>query len=330
MKHVLIPAALLALVLSLALWWNSPPVQTEQLAAPISLPTSKAAATRDEDTRAEVPLEPAGQSDPFLVKVEEALGPLPQLRPDYDSKGQAVWWATSNQKPQAPTRMQAILEGVPAHLVPKVLDCFNSEISAGSLPSNFLHEPLEEVAVIRDPVAQEWIDDLALYSLGDDHATGQMHFQRVLLSKFAPYLRPPKLCEKYYSGINRYNPNGAEITPEAGESLAAIEAEYFPRIKALIQDEAMLEDYLLARELKLAEGDYIAIPFNAVQVLSGCLKVEADPSNPIRQTVGATAGWTVALTIEPGYAPVFDARYAELVALWEQREAELKALIAGL
>ena len=86
----LLIAALVAFV-PLALWLSFS--RTESMEGAPSRPdlaSPKPSVAEGEANRAEVPSEPEGQSDPFLVKVEAALGPLPQLRPNYDSKGQAV------------------------------------------------------------------------------------------------------------------------------------------------------------------------------------------------------------------------------------------------
>lgn len=280
-------------------------------------------------TRAEEPAAPT-EDELFLARLEAQIGPLPPYKAGLNPKALAYYWATENMAPQAATREQAIIEGVPASQLADIMNCFHEAIRSGQLPKDYLIEPLNEKAYVRDPVGQELIDRNIKFGGANDAIEARAFFCKVLKDNaLGTGRRSRDQVVDYYSSSRIWNPELRAINELTADHLFEVEMRHFERISDFIDDSELVDEFLLLQELKLTQGDYIALPFNAVSVLGGCTQ-KATKTRPLHSSLLAVGGWTISVQIKPGASPRFDLLQQRLEAYLDDRTAELKSVLASL
>lgn len=134
----------------------------------------------------------------------------------------------------------------------------------------------------------------------------------------------------YYSASRKWNPNFSTIDEPAAKLLSEIEGKHYDKIVKFIYESRLVDEYLTIRELKWAEGDYIALPFNAIPALGACKMGQVGASRPLHCMLSHVVGWTILVQVEPGVSPQFDGLYQQLESYLDDRTAELESVLATL
>ena len=282
----------------------------------------------DLKTSMEVPREsPPALPDPgeaFLNRVIEQLG-VPDRLPNYSPHGQGRWWALKNRGPLYPNRMAAIAERLNGNQRAQLLECVSALMADGSLPGDYLMAPLEEEALIWDPVGRETAERLALYGFGRDEASAKSHFRSRFLEHWhvSQGLQPVLDFERR----SKWNPLAKSVSGEALTALREIERGTAIQVRSLILQGPLLESYMDARATKFANQDYVALPFSAAAILQSCGSPEVKQD---LNGVGMADGWTVHVEVKPGDYPPYDSAFQEIEGLVQARNDAIASYIQGL
>lgn len=268
--------------------------------------------------------------DPFLAEVIAEVGPLPPVKGDLDSKALAYWWAMKNKAPQAATREQAMVENVPARLLPEIMDCIHAMIRAGELPLDYLTEPLEEIALARRPVGQERIDFAVKFAGGSSRGIAEHRIRERLMSRYGSRPRLARDAVEYYSKSRLWNRDSKPIDDEAAQRIVEQESLYHDKFQDVLEEAIFLDEFFLEREEKLVAEDYVAVPFNAVDVFTRCGATSLERDFPYSRSVTFSEGWTVLVRMERHEVPRFDQLLHELERVAAERERAIKEIIEAL
>lgn len=260
----------------------------------------------------------------FLRKVIERFG-APERLPDFSPHEQGRWLAIKNKAPLYPSRLAAILDRLKPPDQARLMDCISAMIGDGSLPSDYLTEPLRERALIWDPVAQESVSNMVLFGLSKDLDGARVVFRNRLLEQYGVgRSMTPRIN---FSSPSKLNPEAKTIPGQMVEYLRSLERECAKAIVEAVDHGPIADFYLDARAAKLADEDFIALPFNAVFLLSSCGE---GARRRVIDGVGARDGWTVQVEVKPGDSPAYDLELARIDGILTNRDSQIKAYIQSL
>ncbi|MDF1799449.1 MAG: hypothetical protein P1V81_09760 [Planctomycetota bacterium] len=266
------------------------------------------------------------EGERYLELVVDQLG-VPDFLPDYPPHSLGQYIADIHAAPQYATRMDALADRLSGDELAHILECIGEMMATEELPQDYLSAPLDEKAAIWDPVGRDYAEGVILSPLGASQQAAKRHFLGRLLEV---YRLPSQNGQASldYTVKSKDNPEVKPIPESVEVGLKAIEVSYGDRMRELILGRSLVDEYMLAREVKLAAEDYIALPFNAMPILAGC----QSRSSPglLGLTVSHTSGWSVAMEVKRGDNPLYDALMDELLGLKAARDAELSAMIASL
>ena len=262
------------------------------------------------------------EDEEYLKAVVDVYGMPDEGLAGLSPRGKARIIAAMNVGPQYPTRWAAIVDLLSPRQQAKVLECVSASISRGVLPVDYLTSQLEEKAIIWDPIGREYAEEIALFGVIGGEAFAATHFRERFRSYFqvSSYGRPVL----DFSKKSKVNPRGREISPDDWVVLEAIELRFAKQMYELIEQGPLLEAYFDARAKKWADLDYIALPFEASNLLSNCIS-----NRTIRSLHGVSIrdGWTVSVQISPGDYLPYDAALEEVRALAQLRDDEISEYI---
>ena len=262
--------------------------------------------------------------DRFLKQVIDHFGE-PERLPDFSPHEQGRWLAIKNMAPLYSTRFEAMQDLLSASQQARLMECISVMIGDGSLPFNYLMEPLEEPALIWEPVAQESVANMVLFGLSKNEGGARAVFRDRFLQHWSVDRTLSPTLD--FSRRSTLNPEMKAISPDAKAYLRTIEKQYAEQVLDRILHGPIVDAYLDARATKLANHDYIALPFNAVFLLSTCGK---GARRRALDGIGAKDGWTVHVEITPGDSAAYDAAFNEIDGIVISRDEQMKAYIRSL
>ena len=265
------------------------------------------------------------KDEEFLAKIVAAYGMPEDGMAGLSPRGMGRVIAGRNMKPLYSTRLEAITDRLSAQQAARFLECVSADIAAGRLPSNYMTEPLRDVAVIWDPVGREFAERAVLNGGAGSLVEGKIRMRDRLYMMLR--VSPQERSIIDYGAISTLNPEGKMISKVAKSDLAEIELRYARRIVSFIRGGGVVDAYFDARAVKWVSGDYIALPFDAQSTLNRCT------SQGVRKSLNGVAmseGWVVSAEVRPGDSLRYDQEKEHVLSLAHQRDAELKDYISAI
>ena len=323
MRSLLALFLVIALTGLVLLWPRSTPPHPEGLSPRGSQETAEDGPTGLSEIESRTPA--LGPEEEYLQKVVDQLG-LPDELPDYPPKSLGQHIASRLAEPLFPTRMAALEALVEPAELNTLLNCLADLQNQGVLPMDWLTKPLDEPAVIWDPVGEEYVIESFTTPVGPSPASAAKHYQERFLLVYGVQ-RGGGSGRLDFAKKSRYNPHQKTIDEATLEVLRTIEGHYADQI---FEEVALVltPEFVNARDIAIAKGDYVALPFNAIRLFSSC--GGQDRHDPMSKIVTGTSGWSSRLTVDASLHPPYGDSLAKVRNLVEQRDSEFIAVIAAL
>jgi len=256
--------------------------------------------------------------DAYLAAIVEVYGMPTEGLAGLSKRGMGKTIAFLNMAPLYPTRLAAISDRLSGMQRNKLLECVSGMLSRGALPADYLSAPLADKAVLWEPIGREYAEEIVMFGTLGGPQVARQHFRERFLTYFhVERFETPVLD---FERQSRWNPVPKAISSVAKADLVEIELRYAKAINSLVSEGGLLDHYFDARALKWANQDFVALPFNATEVLGACVSAQTIRS---LNGVAASMGWTVGAEILPGDYPPFDHALEGVRAVVQLRNDEL-------
>lgn len=306
-------------LLVVAVRWLEEGPAPEGAVSPLAPPRQEPA--RESLELVELPAPPTpvlSADDAYLAAIVEVYGMPTEGLAGLSKRGMGKTIAFLNMAPLYPTRLAAISDRLSGMQRNKLLECVSGMLSRGALPADYLSAPLADKAVLWEPIGREYAEEIVMFGTLGGPQVARQHFRERFLTYFhVERFETPVLD---FERQSRWNPVPKAISSVAKADLVEIELRYAKAINSLVSEGGLLDHYFDARALKWANQDFVALPFNATEVLGACVSAQTIRS---LNGVAASMGWTVGAEILPGDYPPFDHALEGVRAVVQLRNDEL-------